>query len=787
MSNKMPSAFFGSNGREYAIGSQLGTGSSGTVFTCTDLSDDNVYAVKVVKLQHMKMSMTGEEYEFEKNKLHREVNILKHLSHPNIVKLVDVSESNDSVYVVQELIEGGELFSRITDDPNFRNENVIKQVYCQLADALLYLHSRSVIHRDIKPENILVQSCDPTPPPGVDPIPNCPVYPVIKVVDFGLSKEITSMASLAQTWVGTPQYWAPEVIQAREKGTPYDGRADLWSVGVLLYVCLCRRYPFTEPKYPGDPSMQDRILKGQFTFPGTVRIKDEAKDLINKLIVPEKEKRITLEESFSHAWFKNFTVAKILSQRWPVSHTVAIETGSLSRIPENEVALPAIISEPSSVSSASPSPVSRKDAVESSQAGGEDLVPFIFPSPPTVTARIAPPPSIPTTGSVSNAANAIRGVVAKYNGGGDPPVMIPNIALAQQAAVDQFQLAELARVQNEIIICFYKIQNNFLHHPHAFHLMSSMTARARDLQFVSATTVSRFAITAELTETIIEDSAAFVEAGAIEASLECVEEVRQSVVEMMTQCRVVQEHYHVLLEDVNNLIAGSRIVLNSDPTVRQALEDILRSEESVDGGGNTEQRMNSVSPERDRGGTPPPSSAANNRSSVGNGSRTSLITQNDALNSMVAGMSSQRLSGGGRPSPTIAPTESVLESVLSIGIEISNEDGELIAAATAAEDPSTEQLLESSLRDLRRVDDILGKCRFFWSNVEQCLLRLDHFRTTGYRLLENIHLSRSLMDRYLTRVEEHKAFWSKFKNTCAEYAKNSQIEYQKFLAYDNAN
>jgi hypothetical protein len=619
---------------------------------------------------------------------------------------------------------------------------------------------------------------------------------VIKVVDFGLSKEITSMTSLAKTWVGTPQYWAPEVIQAREKGTAYDGRADLWSVGVLLYVCLCRRYPFTEPKYPGDPSMQERILKAQFTFPGTVRIKDDAKNLIQKLIVPERDKRITLEESFSHPWLEKFGPAKILADRWPIRDCVRIEpqthSRALSLIPENEIAFPAIITEPS-VSSASPSPVSKRGSAPREEGAtarvpgaSEDLVPFIFPSPQVA----APAPSIPTTGTVSNAAAAIRGVVARYT---EPPpsVVIPNIALAQQCAVDQFQLAELARVQNEIIICFYKIQSNFLHHPHAFHLMSSMTARARDLQFLSATTVSKFAITAELTQTIIDDSAAFVQAGAIEASLHCVDEVRQSVIEMMTQCRLVQDQYRTLLEDVNNLIAGSRIVLNSDPTVRQALEDILRSEESVD---RSDVRINSPSPERDTREKRSTTTAGSGAEGGGRSSLTSARAKSSALNSMVSGMGSQRLSGGGRAaSPVIAPTESVLESVLSIGIELAQEGeddgsvgaGELVAAAE--DSASTEQLLESSLRDLRRVDDILGKCRFFWSNVEQCLLRLDHFRTTGYRLLENIHLSRSLLDRYLARVEEHKAFWEKFKNTCTEYGKVSQIEYQKFLAYDNMN
>jgi hypothetical protein len=93
---------------------------------------------------------------------------------------------------------------------------------------------------------------------------------------------------------------------------------------------------------------------------------------------------------------------------------------------------------------------------------------------------------------------------------------------------------------------------------------------------------------------------------------------------------------------------------------------------------------------------------------------------------------------------------------------------------------ATERLLSSSLRDLRRVDDILGKCRLFWSNVEQCLVRLDLFKSTSYRLIENVHLSPILMDRYEARVTEHKAFWTQFKQTCSEYAQVSQIEYQKF-------
>ena len=702
---KMPSSFVGSNGREYSIGSQLGTGSSGTVFTCTDMEDDSVYAVKVVKLNHMRMSMSGEEYEHEKQKLHREVNILRNLSHPNIVRLIDVSESNDSVYVVQELVEGGELFSRITDDPDFRNENVIKFVYCQLADAVLYLHSKAVIHRDIKPENILVQTCGTRPPVGFDAIPNCPVYPVIKVVDFGLSKELSTLSTFAQTWVGTPQYWAPEVIRSRDTGSPYDGRSDIWSIGVLLFVCLFRRYPFSEPKLPGDLPMQERILKGQFAFPTSSRVSEEARDLIKQLIVPDVDKRATLESTFVHEWLKAFSPAKALADRWPISHSLSVETALSVTMADDTETPPGLVSEPSSSSHAGSPVLSPQIA-----GAGDDIVPFIFPTAAAVA--LQPAASGP---------------------------IIPNIAMAQRCAVDQFQLSELARVQNEILSCFVKIQTNFNLHPNAYHLMATLITRARELQFLSATSVSKFAITAEAAEAVIDDSSVFVHAGAVEASLDCVEEIRNSVSEMLAQCREVQEQYRALLEDVNNLIAGSRIVLNNDPTVRQAIEDILRTESS---------RQSSVSPPRQNTVS---STSANSVESIHVGNRQRL-----SLNKVVASALNVEMA-----SPS-ARTDS--------------ENAENAVVPSEA----TERLLSSSLRDLKRVDDILGKCRFFWTNMEQCLLRLDMFKTTSYRLLQNVHVSPALMERYDVRVAEHRAFWSQFKQTCTEYAQVSQIEYQKF-------
>lgn len=654
-SSKSVSHFSTEAGHEYVIGSQLGTGSSGTVFTCSDESG-SVFAVKVVKLHHMKLSMTGEEYEEEKQKLEREVNILRHLSHPNIVKLIDVANGKDCVYVVQELVEGGELFGRITEDADFRHEGVVKFVYCQLADAVLYLHSKSVIHRDIKPENILVQSSLRVLPPGFAPV-NLPIYPVIKLVDFGLSKEISSLSNMAQTWVGTPQYWAPEVITAREKGTPYDGRSDIWSMGVLLFVALCRRYPFSEPKYPGDPSMQDLILKGEFQFPAKCVASENSRDLVRRLVEPDLGKRISIEGTFTHPWLQEFPQGKLLACRWPLGTTLQPEnvgthvldvnnSGLVSDPSENH---PGYVSEPS------------EEEYHGLVSDPSDKYPGLESEPSSPVGLVSEPTT--SRGQVSIETYSghnveVNDIVPFLFPSSSPRSILPNIALAQKSAADQFQLQELAAIQNEIITCFMKIQNNFDWGPGPHALMVSLASRSRELQFVSATTIGKFAITAELAEAVIEDSSAFVQAGAVEASLSCVEEIRTSVADMLTQCKNVQEMYRALVEDVHQVIDKSRLA----------------------------------------------------------------ITDIDA--------------------------------------------------------PISASLLASSLRDLRRVDEILGKCRFFWSNVEQCLLRLDQ-SGASYRLLANVHLSASLMDRYNVRVTEHKAFWERFRETCAEYAKLSQKEFQK--------
>ncbi|KAF4663521.1 hypothetical protein FOL47_005696 [Perkinsus chesapeaki] len=225
--------------KRYRIGREIGAGATARVFKCQRQSDGAIFAVKCLFVQRARLSG---DFEGEIQALHKEIGILSRLKHRNIVALYDVVETQAAVFIVMEYIGGGELFDYVVDDSNFSNENVIRFVFCQVVDALLYLHVNGVIHRDLKPENILVSSMTKECPQGYEAVPgDMPVYPVVKLADFGLSKAVQNASSLAMTWVGTPQYWAPEVIKAQEDKVGYDGRADNWSLGVLLYVMLGSR------------------------------------------------------------------------------------------------------------------------------------------------------------------------------------------------------------------------------------------------------------------------------------------------------------------------------------------------------------------------------------------------------------------------------------------------------------------------------------------------------------------------------------------------------------------
>ncbi|EMT61261.1 Serine/threonine-protein kinase srk1 [Fusarium odoratissimum] len=241
----------------------------------------------------------------------KEVQIMRQLDHPNIIKLVEFSESRQYYYIILELAPGGELFHQIVRLTYF-SEELSRHVIVQVAKALEYLHEeKGVVHRDIKPENILfepipmVPSKHPKPkqPGDEDKVDEGEFIPGqgaggigrIKIADFGLSKIVWDNQTM--TPCGTVGYTAPEIV----KDERYSKSVDMWALGCVLYTLLCGFPPFYDESIE---VLTEKVAKGQYTFlsPWWDEISKSAQDLISHLLTVDPEKRFTITEFLAHPW-----------------------------------------------------------------------------------------------------------------------------------------------------------------------------------------------------------------------------------------------------------------------------------------------------------------------------------------------------------------------------------------------------------------------------------------------------------------------------------------------------
>lgn len=262
----------GSIHKEYTIKHKLGSGSFATVKRAVRKSDKAVFAVKEIK----KTNLNEEEL----SAVHDEVTIMMEISHPNCVKLYEMYETQKKVYMVLELLTGGELFDRIVAKGSF-SEKEAAEVIKTVVTAIKYLHGIKIVHRDLKPENLLFST------PANDA--------QIKITDFGLAK--AKAASDMQTACGTPGYVAPEVL----KNEMYGPAVDMWSIGVILYILLCGFPPFY---HEHTKQLYKQIKKGEYSFvkPYWENISDDAKDLVNILLTVDPAKRATPDDVLAHRW-----------------------------------------------------------------------------------------------------------------------------------------------------------------------------------------------------------------------------------------------------------------------------------------------------------------------------------------------------------------------------------------------------------------------------------------------------------------------------------------------------
>lgn len=258
----------------YRLKGVLGTGAFSTVREGYHRSNTSVgYAVKCINRKKLS--------EEDEAALLDEVSILQELKHQHIIRLFDFFEETSTYYLVMETMRGGELFDRIVAKAYY-NEKEARDTCKIVLEAVQYCHENHVAHRDLKPENLLLQS-------DVDDS-------LVKIADFGFAKKVYAPNSLT-TQCGTPGYVAPEILE----GTAYDERADMWSVGVILYILLGGYPPFIEST---QRDLFRKIRKGEYEFHeeywGTVSA--EAKELISSLLTVDATHRLTASQGLRNSW-----------------------------------------------------------------------------------------------------------------------------------------------------------------------------------------------------------------------------------------------------------------------------------------------------------------------------------------------------------------------------------------------------------------------------------------------------------------------------------------------------
>ncbi|XP_029700160.1 serine/threonine-protein kinase DCLK1b isoform X3 [Takifugu rubripes] len=265
----------------YKVGRTLGDGNFAVVRECVERSTGREYALKVIS----KNKCRGKEHMIQS-----EVSILRRVKHPNIVLLIEEIDAHNELYLIMELVKGGDLFDAIISSNKYTERDASCMLF-NLASAIKYLHSLNIVHRDIKPENLLVYEHQDG-------------SKSLKLGDFGLA---TVVNGPLHTVCGTPTYVAPEIIAE----TGYGLKVDIWAAGVITYILLCGFPPF---RGSGDDqeALFQQILQGLLDFPKPYwdNVSDSAKALITGMLQVEMDQRYTAMQVLDHPWVNDDGVSE---------------------------------------------------------------------------------------------------------------------------------------------------------------------------------------------------------------------------------------------------------------------------------------------------------------------------------------------------------------------------------------------------------------------------------------------------------------------------------------------
>ncbi|KAI5938505.1 Ribosomal protein S6 kinase alpha-2 [Manis javanica] len=260
----------------YEVKEDIGVGSYSVCKRCVHKATDAEYAVKIIDKSKKDPS---EEIEI----------LLRYGQHPNIISLKDVYDDGKFVYLVMELMRGGELLDRILRQ-RFFSEREASDVLCAITRTLDYLHSQGVVHRDLKPSNILYMDESGNPES-------------IRICDFGFAKQLRAENGLLMTPCYTANFVAPEVL----KRQGYDAACDIWSLGILLYTMLAGFTPFANGPDDTPEEVLARIGSGEYALVGGNwdSISDAAKDVVSKMLHVDPHQRLTAVQVLKHPWIVN--------------------------------------------------------------------------------------------------------------------------------------------------------------------------------------------------------------------------------------------------------------------------------------------------------------------------------------------------------------------------------------------------------------------------------------------------------------------------------------------------
>ncbi|KAL0206953.1 hypothetical protein P9112_012664 [Eukaryota sp. TZLM1-RC] len=271
----MPSSSSSKRIGSYVLGPKLGEGTFGCVRKAVHQPTNSKVAIKFLE----KSKIVDKA---DVKRITREIHILHSLSHPHVVRLLEVIDSTSHLYLVTEYCSGGELFDYIAIKRRLDEAEACK-LFRQLVEGVDYCHRKKVYHRDLNLENVLVDS-----------------ERNIRIINFGLSNSINTINGneMLKTACGSPCYASPEMIA----GSRHHGKSiDIWSCGIILFSMLCGYLPFENPSIP---NLYSKILSGTFTIPSFVS--SEASDLIRKLLTVDPQRRCTIDGIRNHPWLNKF-------------------------------------------------------------------------------------------------------------------------------------------------------------------------------------------------------------------------------------------------------------------------------------------------------------------------------------------------------------------------------------------------------------------------------------------------------------------------------------------------